>query len=273
MDFRSFKSSAMMAITAPWTDERLDRPVLMSIPMIAAIMPELTDAHRNLVSIRVTASSFSEELKALINQSLSLDGRYDGLYRGAYYLLTGAADITKDEAKKNLILQHRDTLFPKGLAGVQDAYLDEAGNVEIVENRLTPKMRAFLDTIVIDGVSMTAVMDKLVETGRALGASERRRAQLAATTDDETVKKSDVLRARYRWINIVQVMLQLIDIAPNVSEETRTRILQPLLREEAKRSKRRASGESDESEIDDLLSQDIVDDTAEETAQDTAASS
>jgi hypothetical protein len=259
MDLKSFSISSMVAISSPWTDEKADRPLLASIPLISALLTALSEVHQSLVTLRVTISSSSKELKALIGESLLLDRLHDSLYRGCYNILSGASDIAEDETKKADILEVRDTLFPKGPGAVLESYLDEVGNIEIMAARLTPEIKSFLKAIVIDNVTLSTTIDKLVETGAALGKAERRKARTSDTANNGIVRKSDVLKARYRWINIVQTMIQLLDIAPEVTEETKNLILQPLLREEAKRAGKRAADDvSDETETDEPTEEEVV---------------
>ncbi len=270
MDLKSFSIPSMVAISSPWTNEKEDRPLLASIPLLAALLTTLTEVHQALVTLRVTVSSSSKELKALIGETLLLDKLHDALYRGCSNVLTGAADLAADEAKKAAILEVRDTLFPKGPGAVLESYLDEVGAVEIMAARLTPEIRAFLATVVIDGVPLSTTVDKLVATGVSLGQAERQKAQLSSAKDS-AVRKSDILKARYRWITIVQTLIQLLDIAPEVTEETKNRILQPLLREEAKRAAGSAAGGVSDDIVTDDPTEEEVDPSSEEPESPKAA--
>ena len=88
---------------------------------------------------------------------------------------------------------------------------------------------------------------------------ERERARRGSTEDADAVTKSDLLNARRRWIRIVQAMVQLLDIVQDITEEARNRILQPLLKEEARTTKKRTPSPA------------AVEEMIEETTDDTGA--
>ena len=241
MDLRYFEPASMVAISAAMVDEKLDRPLLMSIPLIAPLVDEMAGAHANLVNMQMTVSDQASALKNLTSRALGLDLDHDSLFRGSYNILTGIADIQSDPDKRAFLLELRDTLYPSGLSGVLDAYLVEAGNMELMAARITPEFRAYMQSVIIEDVSLMDTIERLIEIGKELGAVERERARLGSAEDTNAITKADLLAARRRWIRIMQAMIQLLDIAPDVSEDIRDRILQPLLKEEERMAKKRAS--------------------------------
>ena len=117
-------------------------------------------------------------------------------------------------------------------------------------------------------------LNELIKTGEALGKVERERARIGSSEDADAITKSDLLNARRRWIRIVQAMVQLLDIAPDITEEARSRILQPLLKEEARITKKRtpspAAADTEESAVEEMI-EETTDDTDTDVSTGTEA--
>ncbi len=65
--------------------------------------------------------------------------------------------------------------------------------------------------------------------GNELGNVESNRVRLAEQDGDkETVTRSDSLKARNKWIRVVNSFLRVLEIA-DIDEKTMTNILQPLM--------------------------------------------
>ena len=271
MDLRSFGTSSMVAVSAPWVNESDDRPLLASIPMIAPLLPELARIHNILITIHVTTSERMVERQALAKAGNALDFIHDGLYRGIYNMMTAAAELAADEQRRADILGMRNTLFPDGPQGILSSYLAEAGNTTRMAARLTPRIRGFLDSVRIGEETLSEKVDQLIATGDELGRTERRKAQLDGNKDDTATTKTDILNARRRWIKVVQTLIDLLDLAPNITDDIRNRILQPLLREEEKLSrKQRGVGDSeDDADIAAALETAIAEDADAAEADDT----
>jgi len=230
-----------VGISTAWVDPEKDRPALESVPLLVPLMAEIDSSHHDLIRIQITNSANIGELRKLTDLAQDLDGRNDRIIHGLFDVLTGLHYLADDPAEAALVLGLRDELLPDGLKATQRSYLDEAGNVSLVEGRLTSATRDRLTAIPLPHGTLADAVDKWIGIGKQLGDVERRRVQLSKEKDEETVGGAEVNRARRRWVQVAETMIQLLDLMPALDEETKTRILQPLRTAEAKADRQRQS--------------------------------
>jgi len=236
---KSFDVPTMIAISDPWVDERKDKPVLLSVPLIAGLVPILEEAHNPLLRLQLKPSEADAAMRSLTEQALALDGEQDDRYRSLHSILTGWAAVSS-EARRAILERLRDTLLPEGLGGTQRTYLAESGNVELAVSKMTPEMETTLKEIVVDGTTAFQLFNEWVELGRKLGDVERERARIAQTQSGTGVTAKDIQNARYRWIRAVNALSTLLELESDIPEDIRIRILQPLRAAEAKLAQKRA---------------------------------
>jgi hypothetical protein len=111
----------------------------------------------------------------------------------------------------------------------QSTYLEEAGETDLVKQRLRHEDRKLLETVPTMEGTLSAVMDEWIKTGNELGTLERDRARKVDGIEaGQTVSRADVVQARNRWIRVVRAILTGLELADEVDDKTRALILQPL---------------------------------------------
>ena len=238
MGFNTFDVPTMIAVSDPWVDETKDKPLLTGQPLTAGLVPIIEKAHNGLLQMRVTPSENAAAAEALAARAAELDADHDDRYRGLHAVLTGWASIS-NEKRRATIESLRDKLLPDGLAGVQRTYLAEAGNVELALSQLTPEDEATLKSIVVDGTDLLVRFNEWAAVGRMLGDVERERARLSEHSENR-ITAADVRTARFKWIRAVNALTALLELASDVPEEMRLRILQPLRAAESKFARKRS---------------------------------
>ncbi|MBN2528671.1 MAG: hypothetical protein JXR76_19940 [Deltaproteobacteria bacterium] len=236
MSYKSFDASTMLAISGPWSDDTQDRPLLEGCPVTAGIVPIIVDSHNEVMRMMVASDNIGEKLKALTDQTQTLDGDHDDKFRSLHGLFTAMAAVS-EEPRKSQLLEARDVLMPEGLMGVQRSFLAESANVEVAREKLTPEIEALLKDVSIGAKTMYDLFTEWLESGRKLGAAERKRAQFQEESAAVRVTARDLQQARYRWIRTVNALAALLELDYNFPKDMRTRILQPLRTTEAKQSR------------------------------------
>ena len=240
MSYKSFDAPTMLAISGPWVDAMKDRPLLEGCPVTAGIVSVIADSHNEVMRMMVASDNIDEELKSLTGQTQALDGVHDDKFRSLHGLFTAMAAVS-EEPRRSQLEAARDLLMPDGLMGVQRSFLAESANVEVAVQRLTPEIETLLQDVAIGEKTMHDLFNEWVESGRELGAMERKRAQFAEESSANRVTAKDLQQARYRWIRTVNALTSLLELDYNFPEEMHTRILQPLRAAESKQSRAKAS--------------------------------
>jgi len=246
MAFKDFSSPTMIVITGNWIDPTRDRPRIEALPRASGFLPILESAHTQVLTIQSTGKGASVELLALQKEQSLLDGTHDRKLRGSYYLLTALADLVDDPKLAEEFLALRDTLFPYGLKVVQWSYVDEAGEAELVEQRLTTQDRAALKQVTYPGENLLDAHQKRVETARKLGELEKKKLSLmdAQASGNGRPMPADVLKARNGWIKTVRAFLAVLDLEEGLSEADREELLRPL-REAEKKAAHKGGNDDD----------------------------
>ena len=119
----------------------------------------------------------------------------------------------------------------------------------MAEGRISDAERAKLRTLPVPGGNLDEEVMAWFEAGRALGDVERKRIQLSKDKDESSVSRSDVAKARARWVRAVNVALEMVEMARTLDDESRIRIIEPLRSAEAKadRARERDDERADES--------------------------
>ena len=249
VSYRSFDVATMAGVSSPWVDPLRDRPLLLAIPMVAPLMPAMDVAHQDIVSIGSISVGLDHELKVLSEEAEMWDGTHDQKMRGVHNVLTEWAMLVSAPVVRATLLDIRDRLCREGRAGTRRTFLAEAGNVDIVEQNVDDEMRATLSTITCGGITLADEMNNWFEAGHRLGRIEQHRAQLTTKMKANTTPAGEISRIRLAWADVVHAILTNLDIAgDSVDEDTRIRILQPLLTAEKKwdQARRRAAASDNE---------------------------
>jgi hypothetical protein len=223
----------MVTITGSWVDPATDRSFLKTLLQAGALLPSLDKAHLGLLQSQVAADQVAAALSDVQVAEAKVDVRHDRKSRGSFNVLTGFADLTDDPEKAAAYLALRDQIFPKGLEVVRWSYTDEAGEVELVDTRLSKDDKTLLGKLPTpDGTLLDAHQARLM-AGRELGELERKRAELE-TKAPGAPTAADAVRARNLWIRTVNAFVATLELEDALSDEDRERILGPMRRAEQK---------------------------------------
>ncbi len=238
-----FDVPTMIGISDPWVDDEKDKPILESMPLTAGLVPILVTTHNRLALLRLIPSETEKVMHSLSERAGVLDLAHDEKFRSLYWLLIGIAAASENERRAE-IEEVIDTLMPDGLAGTQKSFLAESGAVELAVSKMHPKIEGILKGIVVDGKSCLERFDEWTASGRELGDVERERARITKKQAQNVVTAKDVVKARFKWIRAVNVLVELFDLDEDIPEETRIRILKPLRNAEAKFARKAAKAKN-----------------------------
>ncbi len=239
MSYRNLSVQAMVGVSGAWIDPNGERALFESRALLRPFLSELEKAHSDLIHIQVTNSSVVEELKKLTRQATDLDDLHDRKVRGIYGALTAFSELADEEAQAAELLELRDHLFPKGLSTIRRTYLDESGEVVLARGRLNDGMRAKLSSLPVPDGTLDDQVEAWFVAGQELGDVERKRVQLSNDSDEATISRGDVSNARYQWIRIVNTIVSVLDLIPDLEESTLIRIMQPRCQRRGRRGYRR----------------------------------
>jgi len=230
----------MVTITTAWLDQKEERPLLASLPQAGALLPSLDKAHEGLLATQASADQTNDKLVALQKKAGKADVRHDRKIRGSYNVLTGFADLADTEEEAAAYLALRDALTPRGLDTVRMSYVDEAGEAELTDHRLTKDDKTLLGKLPTPNGTLLDAFKARLKAGKELGDLEKERGILEARAPIATTP-ADAVRARHLWIRTVNAFVATLDLEEGLSDADRETILGPLQRAEAKADRKRAS--------------------------------
>ena len=229
---KHLSNQSMVGVTDEWTDAGKQRPILGGIVEVAGMLGRLDGVHEDVLNVQFTGEAQGElekELKALSVQAGSLDVEFDNLARGIYGNLESNALLAKAPEKKEMCRKLKSVVFPKQTGIVKMTYWEESGEAKLLEGRLNEDLRKGLRSIPCLEGNLEQAVDEFIVAGNELGNVESKRVRLAEQDGDkETVTRSDSLKARNKWIRVVNSFLSVLEIA-DIDEKTMTNILQPLM--------------------------------------------
>ncbi|WP_438018179.1 hypothetical protein WMF18_03455 [Sorangium sp. So ce315] len=245
MALKDLSPRQMVQITAAWLDPERERPRLVSLKRCAPLLDDIEAAHDGILKSHRRQKKTNDELSEIQRKQVSTDQLHDRKARGAHAVLTGFADLADDPEDAAIYLEIRDQLFADGLKFISASYSDEAGEVKLARDRLTPESKAALKALPTPGGNLLKAVQAWFAAGDELGKLDAQRVQLEAQDRQEPVDpRGGQLRARNRWIKVVRSVLQMLELEAADAETTR-RLLAPLQRETAKAERRRSSGKAD----------------------------
>lgn len=232
MSLRDVSTPTMVSVSGGWLDPKKgSRKEIESIPAAAALLPVIQAAHEGLLRTQAQDDSPSPALVENRRSALKKDNIHDRKGRGLFLVLSGFAELVDDESLSAEYLALRDKIFlpATGLRILGASYVDEAGEVELVEQRVTAEDRAQLKKLPYPEGKLLDAHNARVEAGRALGNLERERTTLEAEAEDaeSAIAPADVLIARNTWIKAARALAMVIDVAAP-SDAVRLKILKPL---------------------------------------------
>ena len=249
MGYSDLTAETMTAISGAWLDPARERPLLMRLPRVAPLVVNVEAAHQGIVRYQEPRPKVSPEVAALTQRTMELDARHDRLARGLYDVLDGLSTLAEnaDDAQGWQDLQRE--LFPQGKRIVFRSYVDQAGEAERVDERLSEASRRRLEKFTLGGVPLMHYVREWQAAAKELGEVEQRRLVLAK----EPPERPTLREVRNAWIAAVKAVVAMLEWETELSEAERGRILEPLetalARAEAKKRAKtvvEAKGEAEE---------------------------
>jgi hypothetical protein len=241
MSLRDVPTGTMINVSSDWLDPEGARPLIEAIAPAAALLPSIKEAHQRVIKTQARPDQGNDELAKIQEEQGEVDVRHDRKGRGLYGALTAFAEIADDLEEAASYLALRDKIYPpeRGLRILQASYGEEAGEADLVEERLDDADRALLKKLPAPGGKLSDVHKARITAARKLGSLEKKRKHIeaqAAEPGEGTIKPADVLRARNGWIQAARALIAVLDLArPN--EKALERILLPLDEAERKASR------------------------------------
>ncbi|AUX39504.1 hypothetical protein SOCE26_008970 [Sorangium cellulosum] len=248
MAFKDLSPRQMVQITAAWLDPERERPRLLSLKRCAPLIDDIEAAHDGILKAHRKQKKVNDEVSDIQQRQVAVDQIHDRKARGAHAVLTGFADLADDPEDAAIYLEIRDQLFADGLKFIMASYSEEAGEVKLARDRLTPESRAALKALPVPGGNLLKAVQAWFAAGDELGRLDAQRLHLAAQDRESRQGAADPrggqLRARNRWIKVVRTVLQMLELEEAGADTTR-RLLAPLEREVAKAERRRAGSKEE----------------------------
>lgn len=243
MALRGLTTQTMVTVSARWLDPNQERPILQRYPLSRALLTHLSTAHARLIEFQRRSTTNEETLQKLSERLAVLDDRHDRILRGAHGMLTSLAALADTDERAAYYLDLRDKLFPDGLRGVSRSYVDQAGEVMLLEGRLDDQSAFALRSILTPNGSLYGHVQTLIDIGREMGRLEAERTKLGRGSEQTT--RADVARARNEWIRVVTALRASVAL-DSVSAEDLDRIFRHLDEAEAKADRRTLSSKATE---------------------------
>jgi len=228
-------AAEMVQLSAPWVapnDEA--HQIAMSVPLLAALMPQVEAACELIISMIPAAES--PKIKELSATEAELDDQHDMLMRGIFGGLSSMALVSANGAE---LLSLRDLLLPDGLQHTQRSYRGEAGHAALLEPKLDAATRRRLAAVNLHDRTLEAVVDEWLRIAKQLGGLEARKARLVGPVGNSAL---EISQARYGWIRVVKALLANAELA-QINEE-QDRVLFAALRAAESAADRRKRGRS-----------------------------
>jgi len=226
----------MLGISRSWIDPARYRPVFITTPLLAPLMPVVEVAHTDLVASSSPAESpvdvaLQEELATLRTEGVETDKSHDRFGGGVLMILQGMERCAETPEEAAEIAAVRARLFPYGASIFKATWLAEAGATEVVEGELADKhLSARLDHVVLwNKRPLLSVVRVWVSAGHQLGAIEARKSE-AQTRHENTPVAPTTQRvsndARAAWVQAVAAVRTNAALVTGKAAEA----IQPMLR-------------------------------------------
>lgn len=240
MGMRDLTTASMVTVTGALLDPERERPIFAKYPRLLPWLSDIEAAHEGLHEVQTLAPKVSPALSTLNERAASLDAEHDRLARGIFDTLSGLISLTEDTERASLLLRARDELFPKGLSIVNRTFLDEAGEAQLLDSRLSDGSRKLLCELPIEGVTLNQYVLFWQKAGLTLGEVEAERVRLAK--DEKAQSIASLGRARLAWVSAMNALVFVIEREKELTQDDRRRLLEPLETALAKASAKKKAG-------------------------------
>lgn len=211
---KNLTNGEMIGLSSSLLDKKRHRPVLLSIPLLAGMVPEIEAAHDGLSSQPLATpdgDASTRELVDLQARERELDQTHDRKAGGAFTMLESAERLSDNADEAARFAKVRAALFPIGSSITQESYISESGNAERVEKLLRdPEVKAALASVSPrEGATLLDDVVAFVKAGRSLGALESRKAALTAPASTAAPGDSRATASllRTEWIQTMNLVV------------------------------------------------------------------
>jgi hypothetical protein len=231
---RNLNVQQMKEISRRWVAD--DRQKLEGIPQAKGLLPDIDGAHDGLLDYAPPTPTVSAALQAVRDEEVAVDERFDSLLRGSFRTLTAQADFAEIPEERARLLRLRDTLFPIGLAATRLSLREEAGDVLLLEARLSDEVKAQLQgirtrtapTTTGQERSLLDELQELIAKGKRLGALEDQKDELIKQAPAPAGPRDSEVRASHlAWIAVARTLRENLKLA-RISPELHQALLGPL---------------------------------------------
>lgn len=194
----------MIRITEKWvTRGHSYREALAGVPVLAALLPEIEEAHAELCAAYRRELS-TERILSILHTQKRVDDRHDNVVRGIWHALAAESYFARDPKVAARLRELQRGILPHGLSTTQKSYREEAELAEKMAERLTGDDRALLARITIgDGKTLLDAIDEWISLAAHLGALESERAH---NLDLDPADGDASLASRNQWARTVRVV-------------------------------------------------------------------
>lgn len=242
MALKNLTVEEMIGMSSSWVAPGETRTLLEKHPRTAGILGDIVAAHEGLVGSQEKAQQEDQKLASLVVQQKSVDGVYDRKARGSNLLLAALAELCDDEAQARTFAEAQALLHPNGLAFINQNYAAEAGVAELTRHRLqeAPAVQALLASIPLPpgfGPTLAAEVQTWLDAGETLRKLEAERIALVDTSETasaQSPERKPQSVARNRWIRVIRLVLDQINLDESPDPELRRRVLLPVAEAEAR---------------------------------------
>lgn len=247
----------MVALVSPWARKTKRRATFLAIPEIAALHPQLVDAHKAVLAVRPAKPSTPPALRTLDEKATRVDDRHDHLARATTFALDAEREhcLAKDPPDVERAAKCDEVnaeIFPNGMAIINASFLAESGNTarvaKLMKNK--PEIPKFLKTITAPGkTSLYDTVERWISAGSQLEALEHDREEVLAQHVTKPVTTATIQAARSQWFSVVSTILSNLEISRAPAEAIEA-IRGPVLRASERAGKRYAGGKPEDPVLD-----------------------
>lgn len=247
MNIRSLRVGQMVAVARHMLGPA--RETLLALPGGETFVTHLESF---LQIVTAPTSALAQQIAALDELLVKLDGLHDRLLRGLFMVIGGLAELTDDPAKAKWYRGLQGRLLPEGLAGINRTLLEEATMAEGARGRLLEGDGALLVGVANpEGGTLDDVVTRWAETGVSIREAENERAELRAKDGRLSLAKlGEARRAFGRLLGHLESTLNFHNVDVAVREKLMSKLVE-VIEAAAERQRRQRAGEK--VEADDVL--------------------
>ena len=246
VNLKNLSTETMAEISSQWLDPEGLRPDLEAVPLLAAMLPMLEEAHSGLACALPSDESKDERLKSASEEQARLDARHDAKKRGAFNLLEGLRELTDDPARAKGYEALRDALFPEKSADTQRSYVHQAGAAKLLSARLDEELKKKLNKVPAAEGKLLDAVEAWIHLAAEIGKLEEQKGARLTELKSKSMESKQRNELRFQWIRVAHGLERNLKLA-KVNAKTSERILASLRKAESK-AERSVTGAKEQDE-------------------------